>query len=223
MIYIHKEILSFSDMPEIAARSEKTVLLIRHSVRESLQNGSHDPGLTVEGREYARQCGTFLRGMKDVCFGSSFRKRTIETVEAIIEGAEFEPSEIKLYPMIYDTAQFYRPEDLDITIDNGDIASLLKQYYTTGQADRMIPLPEYHRNLLAFLTTTAFEKKNVILATHDIVATALMLPLKVYPFNPQDWCGYVQGAALYQSSDGDWTAAYIVPDKSAREKYALFI
>ena len=87
----------------------------------------------------------------------------------------------------------------------------------------MIPLPEYHRNLLAFLTTTAFEKKNVILASHDIIVTALLIPLMVYPFHPQDWCGYVQGAALYQSSDGDWTVAYIVPDKSARQNYKLFI
>ena len=223
MIHIHKEILSFSDMPEIAARSEKTVLLIRHSVRESLQNGSHDPGLTVEGREYARQCGTFLRGMKDVCFGSSFRKRTIETVEAIIEGAEFEPSEIKLYPMIYDTAQFYRPEDLDITIDNGDIASLLKQYYTTGQADRMVPLPEYHRNLLAFLTTTAFEKKNVILATHDIILIALLTYFKVYPFREDDWCGYVQGAFFHQDQKGVWTISYAVPDKNNRPQCKLFV
>ena len=223
MLHIHKEILSFSDMPEIAAHSEKTVMLVRHSIRESLQNGSHDPGLTAEGREYARRCGTFLRGMNEVCFGSSFRKRSVETVQALIEGAGFELSEIKLYPVIGDTAQFQRPEDLDITIDNGNIPALLKQYFTTGIAERMIPLPEYHKSLLRFLTTTEFGNRNVILASHDIVIAALLLPLNVYPFRQDDWCGYIQGAALYQSSNGDWTIGYIVPDKNTREKYTLFV
>ena len=223
MLHIHKEILSFSDMPEIAAHSEKTVMLVRHSIRESLQNGTHDPGLTVEGREYACRCGSFLRGMDDVCFGSSSRKRAIETIQALIDGAGFEPSEIKLHTVICDTAQFQTPEDLDITIDSGNIPALLNQYFTTGIAARMIPLPVYHKRLLEFLTTTVFEKKNVILASHDIVIAALLLPLNVYPFRQDDWCGYVQGAALYQSADGDWTIGYIVPDKNARKKYELFV
>ena len=223
MLHIHKEILSFSDMPEIAARSEKTVMLIRHSFRESLQNGSHDPGLTAEGREYALQCGTYLRGMKDICFGSSPRKRTVETIQALIDGADFEPSEIKLHSVICDTAQFQTPEDLDITIDSGNIPELLKQYFSTGIAERMIPLPVYHKRLLDFLMTTAFEKKNAILATHDIIIAALLLPLNVYPFRQDDWCGYVQGAVLYQSSDGDWTIGYIVPDKNSRKKCELFV
>ncbi len=223
MIHIHKEILSFSDLPEIAEGASKTVLLVRHSFRQSLQNGSHDPGLTPEGWDYAKECGAYLKGLKEVCFGSSIRKRTIETVQALIEGAGFEPSEITHYPVIYDTALFQTPEDLDITIDKGNIPVLLKQYFTTGQAERMIDLPEYHRRLLEFLTTTEFEKKNVILATHDIVTAALLLPLKVYPFHQDDWCGYVQGAALYQSADGDWTIGYIVPDKTKRKKHALFV
>ena len=223
MLHIHKEILSFSDMPEIAAHSEKTVMLVRHSIRESLQNGSHDPGLTAEGREYARRCGTFLRGMQDICFGSSPRKRAIETIQALIDGAGFKASEIKLHSIICDTAQFETPEDLDITLDNGNIPVLLNQYFTTGLADRMIPLPVYHKRLLEFLTTTTFEKKNTILASHDIVIAALLLPLNVYPFRQDDWCGYVQGAALYQSSDGDWTIGYIVPDKNSRKKCELFV
>ena len=223
MLHIHKEILSFSDMPGIAEQAKRTVMLVRHSIRESLQNGSHDPGLTVEGREYARQCGTFLRGMKDVCFGSSFRKRTVETVQALIEGAGFIYSEIKLYPDICDTAQFLKPEDLDITIDNGNIPLLLNQYFSTGFAERMRPLAEYHKQLLEFLTTTEFEKKNTILASHDIVVAALLLPLNVYPFHQNDWCGYVQGAALFQSVNGDWNIGYIVPDRNSREKFTLFV
>lgn len=223
MIQINHEILSFYDFTAVAERSVKTVLLVRHSYRESLKNGSHDPGLTPEGWEYAKECGALLKGLKDVCYGSSRRQRTLQTIEALREGGELEQGEIRICPEIFDTAIFQKPEDLDITIDNGSLPRLLQSFYMTGKAERMIDLPVYHKKLFSFLTETSFEKKNVILASHDNIVAALLLPLNVYPFQQSDWCGYVQGAALYQSADGDWTIGYIVPDKTKRKKHALFI
>ena len=79
---IHTQILSFKDMPILAKQYDRTVLLLRHSMRESLNNGM-DPGLTPEGRNYALQCGSFLTGLEEVSFGSSPRKRTIETAQAL--------------------------------------------------------------------------------------------------------------------------------------------
>ena len=87
----------------------------------------------------------------------------------------------------------------------------------------MVELPVYHQRLMEFLTETVFLKKNVILATHDIVAVSVLLPLNVYQFQQSDWCGYIQGAALYQSDNGVWTVSYVVPDKAKRDKQALFI
>lgn len=55
------------------------------------------------------------------------------------------------------------------------------------------------------------------------ITATLLLPLKVYPFSMDDWCGYVQGAVLTLSADGRWTVAYVVPDKNNRKKYSLFI
>ena len=46
---IIKEIISFEDAAKIANTSQQSVLLVRHSYRESLANGNHDPGLTSAG------------------------------------------------------------------------------------------------------------------------------------------------------------------------------
>lgn len=223
MLTINKEILSFYDIPALAERSVKTVLLIRHSYRESLQNGSLDPGLTPEGWEYAKESGALLKGLKDVCFGASMRARTVQTIEALIEGGSLEKCDINIYPQISDTVLFEEEDGLGNCINNGTISRLLKDYFMTGKAETMIDLFVCHQRLLTFLTQTEFEKKNVILASHDIVAATLLLPLKVYPFSTEDWCGNVQGAALSLDSNGIWTVAYLVPDKMNRKKQALFI
>lgn len=225
MYNIHREIISFQDIPAITEKSPKSVLLIRHSYRKSLQNGNPDPELTPEGWDYAVQCGIFLKGMKDVCFGSSPRRRTFQTIEGIIKGGELgnEESIIKPYPCLHDTAMFSPPEELMRTVEDHTLPQLLKTYYTTGKAPSMIDLPVFAENLASFLTTTEFEKKNVILASHDIILIALLTFYKVYPFREDDWCGYVQGAFFYQDQAGKWTIAYAVPDKDDRPKCKLFV
>ena len=225
MLEVNREIISFKDIPAITEKSQKSVLLIRHSYRKSLQNGNPDPELTPEGWDYAVQCGSFLKGMKDVCFGSSPRRRTLQTIEGIIKGGELgnEESIIKPYPCLHDTAMFSPPEELMRTVEDHTLPQLLRTYYATGKAPSMIDLPDFAENLASFLTTTKFEKKNVILATHDIILIALLTYFKVYPFREDDWCGYVQGAFFHQDQAGKWTIAYAVPDKDNRPKCKLFV
>ena len=225
MYNIHREIISFKDIPAITEKSQKSVLLIRHSYRKSLQNVNPDPELTPEGWDYAVQCGSFLKGMKDVCFGSSPRRRTLQTIEGIIKGGELgnEESIIKPYPCLHDTAMFSPPEELMRTVEDHTLPQLLRTYYATGKAPSMIDLPVFAENLASFLTTTEFEKKNVILATHDIILIALLTYFKVYPFREDDWCGYVQGAFFHQDQKGVWTISYAVPDKNNRPQCKLFV
>lgn len=225
MYNIQREIISFKDIPAITEKSQKSVLLIRHSYRKSLQNGNPDPELTPEGWDYAVQCGSFLKGMKNVCFGSSPRRRTFQTIEGIIKGGELGDANsiIKSYPCLHDTAMFSPPEELMRTVEDHTLPQLLKTYYTTGKAPSMIDLPVFAENLASFLTTTEFEKKNAILASHDIILIALLSFYKVYPFREDDWCGYVQGAFFYQDQAGKWTIAYAVPDKDNRTKCKLFV
>ena len=57
----------------------------------------------------------------------------------------------------------------------------------------------------------------------DILLVALLSVYEVYPFKLDDWCGYVQGAALFRDKNGAWSIAYAVPDAAHRQKYALFV
>ena len=218
---INQRIISFSEISEIAASSERTILLVRHSYRESLANGNHDPGLTADGWEYAVECGKLLKEWNSVCFGASSRKRTMETVKGLISGAGFSNEEIVPCPLLHDTAMFSKPENLGIAIENGSIPALLKSYFTTGSAPGMRHIKEFAPALLAFLTND-FPCPNVLLSTHDIVVVALLSFFQVYEFKQDDWCGYIQGAFLYQQN-GNWNIAYCVPDKLNRPLTKLFV
>jgi len=222
-LHIEKNILSFGDIPRLAASSRKTVLLVRHSFRQSLNDGTYDPPLTREGTEYARSCGAFLAGLGETAFGTSPRLRARQTAEELMRGGGFPEEEMRVYPEIGDTAMFTRPEYLDAALASGGIAEKLKSYFSTGKAPNMIDLPVFARGLLAFLTETDFGRKNAVLATHDILLVALLSVYEVYPFRLDDWCGYVQGAALFRGENGDWSIAYAVPDAEHRRKYALFV
>ena len=223
MFSVDKKILSFKEAAELSNSAVRSVLLVRHSFRESLKGGNLDPGLTPEGREYALQCGTLLKGMKEVCFAASPRKRTFETVRALMEGGELPESPILPCPLFHDTALFSPPEGLAASLENNTLPRLLQTSFYSGSAPGMIPLKEYAGKLVDFLTGTAFEKPNVILASHDIVLVSLLSCFKVYPFTQEDWCGYIQGAFLYQDSGKNWTIAYTVPDTEKREKCQLFV
>ena len=220
---IRKGILSFGEIPGLSEESEKTVLLLRHSFRQSLNGGTYDPPLTEEGRAYAKKCGALLAGWKDVSFGASPRIRARQTAEALQSGGGFPEGEISVHPDIGDTAMFTKPEYLDSALASGGIAEKLDSYFSTGRAPNMIDLPVFARGLLDFLTGTDFGRKNAVLATHDILLVALLSVYEVYPFRLDDWCGYVQGAALFRDKNGAWSIAYAVPDAANRQKYALFV
>lgn len=225
MVEVNRIIVSFKDIPQIAAKSARSVLLLRHSFRESLQEGGLDPGLTVEGWNYAEKCGKLLSGMRDVCFGASPRKRTVQTVEAMIKGGDLAGEyAIVPCPRLFDTVMFSPPEKLQEAISDQTLTPMLEEYFSTGSASGMIDMAEFAGGLLDFLTGDGFVKPNVILASHDVIIAALLLHFKVYPFElKHDWCGYVQGAFLYQDKSGVWTISYAVPDRDNRELYQLFI
>ncbi len=221
-LQIEKELLSFRDIPALADRSEKSVLLLRHSMRVSLNHGT-DPVLTPEGTAFARQCGTMLAGLSEASFGASPRKRAILTAEALKQEIDPAAGETAVFPEISDTAMFMKPDMLDIALRNSNITDLLREYYTTGNTEGLIARKDFASGLLQFLTSTDFKSRNTILITHDILIVCLLTHLKVYPFEFNDWCGYVQGAALFRSADGVWSVRYAVPDAANRPKTALFV
>ena len=222
MVKANTNIISFKDVPQLSEAAEQSVLLVRHSMRESLQNGNYNPGLTPEGHSYAVECGKFLSGWKNVCCGASARKRTFDTVKDLLKGANIDGGKIIEVPEIYDAALFVSEEEFNRSIDEGDIHGLLRTYFTTGDAPGMVNIKTFTDKLIARLTMKA-EKKNLLLASHDIVIVALLHTLGVHHFVQDDWCGYIQGAFLTRDSSGNWQIYYVVPDKENRKKYTLFI
>ncbi|MBE6385995.1 MAG: histidine phosphatase family protein [Lentisphaerae bacterium] len=225
MLNVNRTIISFREIPDISEAAHKSRLLLRHSYRESLQGGNLDPGLTAEGWDYAVECGKLLKGMKDVCFGASPRKRTFQTVEALAKGGKLCDSDISItpYPQLHDTALFSPPEMLGVSVEEKTLPQLLKTYFSEGSAPTMIKRKDFAENLVDFLIGSEFEKKNVIIATHDIILIALLSHFQVYPFHEGDWCGYIQGALLYSDARGQWTICYVVPDKEKRKECTLFV
>ena len=220
-----QETVSFRDAAERAGHSDRTVLLLRHSMRESLKCGTSDPPLTSEGMEYARNCGTLLAALKDAGFGASPRIRGIQTAQMLMQGSggDIENGTIRTVGEISDTAMFDYPERLDDALKGSDIPALLRQYYSTGRCPGMKDLEPFAAGLAKFLTETDFGCRNMILISHDIVIVALMSVLKARVFKADDWCGYLEGAALFRSHEGEWAIGYVVPDLRTKKRMTLFI
>lgn len=221
MMNIVKEILSFPETVAASEKAKKSVWLLRHSMRESLTAGL-DPGLTREGKFFAQECGAMLAGIDKPFFGASPRLRCIETVKAIMEGGNYGENPITTFPELHDTALFDPPDALGRAVTEGNTAQLLAEYFSKGTAPEMIPLEEFSSRLLTFLKNVS-GSRNTMLITHDIIAVSLMLPHKVYDFQQDDWCGYVQGAFLFLDENEVWNLAYTLADKQNRKKYQLFI
>ena len=54
-IAVNREPVLLGSVPALADSSERIVLVLRHSIRESLRAGSVDPDLTPDGEELARE------------------------------------------------------------------------------------------------------------------------------------------------------------------------
>ena len=223
MIKANTDIISFNEIPALSEAAERSVFLVRHSMRESLKNGNLEPGLTPEGHSYAIECGRKLAGWQNVSYGASPRRRTMETMRDLIKGAGLPEAEITPCPAIYDAAMYNSEEDFSSFLEHHDVSAILKLYYSTGNAPGMVDLNEFSAKLITFLTQPRPGVKNLLLTSHDIVIVALLQTLGVRQFVLDDWCGYVHGAFLTQHSDGKWQAYYAVPDKENRKKYSLFI
>ena len=222
---VDQKTFSFRDVAERAARSGRTVLLLRHSMRESLKNGTSDPPLTPEGVEYARSCAGSLAALGHAGFGASPRIRGIQTAEALRKGMGkgVENETVRAVEEISDTAMFEYPERLDEALKGSDIPALLREYFSTGRCPGMKDMEPFAAGLARFLTETDFGCRNTILISHDIVIVALMSVLKAHVFTADDWCGYLEGAALFRSHDGKWSIGYVVPDLRTKKKMSLFI
>jgi broad specificity phosphatase PhoE len=208
----------------VADNSVRTVLVVRHSIRESLRAGSVDPDLTPEGAELAMRCGRLLAGQGgDVLFGASPRKRTRNTALCMMKGGGFPSRPVIECPELGDLTIFSRPVDFEAMLRTHRTDVVLREYFTTGHAEGLKDMRPFAAELLKFLTETPFPSARMVFVSHDVLAMSILSALGVRSFSLDDWCGYLHGVLLTQGRDGKWTAAYAVPDYDAGRTYRLFV
>ena len=211
-------------IPAIADRSVKTVLMVRHSIRESLRAGSVDPDLTREGAELAMRCGQLLTGLGgDVLFGASPRTRTRNTALCMMNGGGFRPRPVRDCPELGDLTIFSRPVDFEAMLRTRNTENVMREYFSTGHAEGLKDMRPFAAELLDFLTETPFPASRTVFVSHDVLAMSVLSALGVRRFSVDDWCGYLHGLLLTQDRGGAWTAAYAVPDFDAGRTHRLFV
>jgi len=222
-IAVNSSPVLFGNIPSIARASAKTVLMVRHSIRESLRAGSVDPALTPEGDALARKCGELLSGLGAVSFGASPRRRTRETALRMMEGGGFVKQEVRDCPEIGDLTIFSRPVDFEAMLRTHNTENVMRDYFSTGHAEGLKDMRIFAVQLLDFLTKTHFDSPRTILVSHDVLAMTVLTALGVRRFMIDDWCGYMHGVLLTQDGNGVWTAAYTLPDYDEGKKHRLFV
>jgi len=223
-VAVNPEPVLLGHVPAVAADSARTVLLLRHSIRESLRAGSVDPGLTPEGEVLAIRCGRLLSGLGgDVMFGASPRRRTRDTAVCLMKGAGFPFQEIRECPELGDLTIFSSPVDFEAMLRTRNTENVMREYFSTGHAAELKDMRPFASELLGFLTETPFPAARAVFVSHDVLAMSILSALGVRAFSVDDWCGYLHGVLLTQGHGGDWTAAYTVPDYDAGKKHRLFV
>ena len=212
----------YRDIPTLADGSVRTVLAVRHSIRESLR-GSIDPGLTAEGIELAKRCGGELAKLGDVSFGVSPRLRTRQTARYMMEGGGFPVRPVMECPELIDTSIFEQEADLAEMLRTRSTETSLREYYSTGRTAGLKDLKPFGESLARYLTETPFPTDRTVLVTHDVLIIDILMALDVRVFTLDDWCGYLHGALLTQDRSGAWTASYAVPDHDEGRTCRLFV
>lgn len=223
-IAVNREPVLLGDIPALADASDRTVLVVRHSIRESLRAGSVDPDLTPEGAELARRCGRLLSGLgHDVFFAASPRIRTRRTAQCMMEGGGFPRQYVRDCPELGDLTIFAHPVDFEAMLRDHNTEPVMREYFSTGHAEGLKDMRPFAEELLSFLTGTQFPASRTVIVSHDVLAMSILSALGVRTFSIEDWCGYLHGVLLTRGRDGKWRAAYTVPDYDAGKKHRLFV
>ncbi len=223
-IAVNREPVLLGEIPVLADASDRTVLVLRHSIRESLRVGSVDPDLTPEGAALALRCGRLISGLgDDILFAASPRTRTRRTAQCMMEGGGFPRRDVVDCPALGDLTIFSRPVDFEAMLRTHNTENVMREYYSTGHADGLKDMRPFAEELLNFLIGTPFPASRTVIVSHDVLAMVILSALGVRTFSIEDWCGYLHGVLLTLGRDGVWTAAYAVPDYDAGKKHRLFV
>ena len=214
----------YSAIPALTEQSVRTVLMVRHSIRESLRSVSIDPVLTPEGKELARRCGKLLSGLgQDIPFGASPHIRTRDTARCLIEGGGFRTRDIRDCLEIDDMTIFSHEVDFEAMLQTHNTENVMREYFSTGHAKGLKDMRPFGAQILEFLISEVFDAPCSVFVSHDVLIMAALSAVGVRNFSNDDWCGFLHGILLTRDAEGVWTAAYTIPDFDEGPPYRLFV
>ena len=209
-----------------AANPGRCVILARHGERPPIDPDDptfgRDLPLTDAGEALARSCGRALRSLSqnpgDWLFGASPYARTRLTAQCVAEevlgreagaGCVRDCAEIGIPGIwIEDAKRVYE------AMRRLGVAQYHERQMRTLEAPGFRNAKDVVAKFLAWISGPAIPARYAFLASHDCHIAYLMNGLGVANFTIDDWVGFLQGCALFEQTDGTWTAEHIVPDKA---------
>lgn len=212
------------DYAEAASRAGegRFFLLVRHGERPPIDPDDPTFGaslpLTPEGEALARACGRALRpaASRPWAFRASPYRRTILTAGFVAEemgfgAASVEPCDEVGIPGLWisDAAAVHDGQVRDTAWAYND------RLAREGVAEGYRPSVESADMLFSWLSRTDFGAPNACFCTHDCHLACLYHALGIGGISGNNWIRFLQGCALFETAPSAFTAACLLPDKSA--------
>lgn len=188
-----------------APRDRAVVVLLRHSVRDSLPAGDagHTLPITEVGHRLARELGERLRGQLRT-LRSSPLLRCVQTAEALVEGAQAAlpviPDRHLGDPGVFVIDALRAPANWEALGHEGVMEHLVRGPLALPGMARP---DEAARFLVLHMLAVAAGQPGIhIFVTHDSLVTATAARLLGQALGADDWPWYLEGAFFWQEGAG---------------------
>ena len=210
-----EETIDFTRVAEMVKAGCRVSLFVRHSERPPIDPTDAEFGrtlaLTPRGVEIARDAGKCFAGIREVRFMASPMVRCQMTAQCIAEGMGLSDVRVTDEPRLGLKCFYYEePEKLQAAMRQQGYLSFMLDYLHKGVAPYSRPLDVATGQMVAWLKGATVCALNV-LVSHDIFVASLLSGLKVRNYSPENWVGFVHGAAVVHTPGGDWVCYPCVP------------
>ena len=215
------ETIGFSRVAELLRQGGRVSLFVRHSERPPIDPGDQTFGqtlpLTPRGVEIARDAGKHLAGFTDARFAASPMVRCRMTAQCIAEGMGLTEVSVTDEPRLGLGCFYYEdPEKLQSVMRQQGYLSFMLEYLRKGVAPYSRPIDVATEQMVAWLKDATVRPLNVLIS-HDVFVASLLTGLNVRTYTAGNWVGFMHGAAIVNTRDGEWQCYPCIPEIAAAD------
>jgi len=217
-----EETIDFHQVAGLLGRGCRVSLFVRHSERPPIDPDDKEFGrtlaLTPNGIALARRAGRHLAGFTDARFAASPMVRCHMTAQCIAEGMGLPDAPVTDEPRLGLECFYYEdPEKLQGVMRQKGYLPFMLEYLRKGVAPYSRPLDVATGMMTEWLKGATVRPLNV-LVSHDIFVASLLTGLKARAYTADNWVGFIHGAAIVNTPDGDWLCHPCVPELAVAEE-----